>query len=261
MTRRLYDTVRAADPDHLIFIDGNRYSSDFSLFTEAWPDVVYATHDYAMCGFVEGGPYPGYTGTVYCDEAWLEKHFLKKSAFMREHGVPVWVGEFGPVYSGDPETDAMRYRLARDQIDLFERYGASWAIWTYKDIGLQGLVYVDPHSPYTQQLGDTLRKKERLGTDNWGGTHAELSEVLRTIDGTLAGEFPDRATLPWDPHWQNRRLVRNILFAEALIPETAARFADLDAKDIDRVMRSFAFENCIKREGLARVLAGEPVPA
>jgi len=259
VTRRLYDAVRAVDPDHLVFVDGNHYASSFSLFTEPWPGVVYDTHDYAWCGMFGGGPYPGLTENVWCDQPWLETHFLKKTAFMHEHGAPVWVGEFGPIYTEDDELNATRYRLARDQIDLFERYGASWAIWTYKDIGLQGLVYAAPDSPYIQTLGDSLQKKQRLGSDSWGGGDADLSDLLTVIDETLSREFPDRSALPWDARAQNRRLVRSILFAEALTPEVAARFAGFDEQGIDNLMRSFAFENCVKREGLARVLAGEQV--
>jgi hypothetical protein len=257
VTRRLYDTVRVADPDHLVFIDGNRYSSDFSLFTEPWPGVVYAAHDYALCGMLPGGLYPGHTGSVWCDRPWLEKHFLKKSAFMREHGVPIWVGEFGPVYTGDPERDSTRYDLARDQIDLFDSHGAGWAIWTYKDIGLQGVVYAAPDSPYMQRVAPMVAKKARFGTDSWGGGDVELSPLLSAIDEIFARERPDRTMLPWDPGWTARRLVRNILFAEALIPEAAALFAGLGEDEIDTLMRSFAFENCVIREPLARVLAGE----
>jgi hypothetical protein len=169
---------------------------------------------------------------------------------MHEHRAPVWVGEFGPIYTEDEELNATRYRLARDQIDLFERYGASWAIWTYKDIGLQGLVYAAPDSPYMQALGDTVQK-----SNGWAATagagDAELSEILSVIDQTLDREFPDRAALPWDARSLNRRLVRNIFFAEALTPEVAARFADFDEQGIDTLMRSFAFENCVKREELA----------
>ena len=257
VTRRLYDTVRAVDPDHLVFIDGNHFASDFSDFTQAWPDAVYSGHDYALCGFPGGGPYPGYTGSVWCDEAWLEKHFVRRSSFMRQHNVPRWVGEFGPVYSGDAELDATRYRLARDQIALFDRNGAHWAIWTYKDIGLQGIVYAAPDSPYVQRLAPALIKKARLGVDSWGGTDAELAGVLGAIDETFAREFPQGSDLPWDAGWQTRRMVRNILFAEALVPETAALFADLDEVRIDRLMQSFAFGNCGQRGPLVDILAGK----
>ncbi|HLJ69294.1 MAG TPA: cellulase family glycosylhydrolase [Chloroflexota bacterium] len=255
VTRRLYDAVRAVDPDHLVFVDGNHFASDFSDFTEAWPGVVYSAHDYALCGFPGGGPYPGYTGSVWCDRAWLERHYLRKSAFMREHGAPVWIGEFGPVYSGDRELDATRYDLAADQIALYDRYGAHWALWTYKDIGLQGLVYAAPDSPYVRRIAGVLTKKSRFGVDSWGGTDAELSGILEAVTTVLTGELSPGDELPWDPIWQSRRLLRSILFAEALVPEAAACFRDLDEAAIDTLMRSFAFENCMRRESLASLLA------
>ena len=34
---------------------------------------------------------------------------------------PVETGEFGPVYTGDPERDEQRYRLLEDQLEIFAR--------------------------------------------------------------------------------------------------------------------------------------------
>jgi endoglucanase len=104
--RRLYEAIRAVDPEHLIFLEGNRYSVDFHMFGEPWEDVVYTNHDYALPGFVDGGPYPGTSRGEYVDKQVLEETFLKRSEYMLQHDVPVWVGEFGPVYAGRP-------RLAR----------------------------------------------------------------------------------------------------------------------------------------------------
>src|SRR3712207_8114730 len=44
------------------------------------------------------GPYPGVSRGEYVDKEVLEKTFLKRSEYMLEHDVPIWVGEFGPVY-------------------------------------------------------------------------------------------------------------------------------------------------------------------
>ena len=51
-------------------------------------------------GFISGGDYPGYTEKRYFDKDTLEQDFLEKSEFMFSHHVPLWVGEFGPVYTG-----------------------------------------------------------------------------------------------------------------------------------------------------------------
>ena len=101
---RLVKAVRAADPRHVLFLDGNTYSTDFSVFREMYENTVFVCHDYALAGFAHGGGYPGYTRGEWCDRGELERTFAKRSSFQRETGTPLWVGEFGPVYTGDPES-------------------------------------------------------------------------------------------------------------------------------------------------------------
>jgi endoglucanase len=88
---RAVQAVRAVDPGH-IFLDGNRYSTDFSIFEGAplYENTVYAAHDYALPGFVFGGPYPGETQGVYVDRAQVERTRLKRTEFMRATGTPNW---------------------------------------------------------------------------------------------------------------------------------------------------------------------------
>jgi len=54
-------------------------------------------------------------GTVVDRDA-LERTFLERTRYMRETGTPIWVGEFGPVYTGDRERDQVRYRIAKFQL-------------------------------------------------------------------------------------------------------------------------------------------------
>ena len=53
--------------------------------------------------------------------------------YQRETGTPIWVGEFGPVYTGDPERDEQRYQILSDQLDIYDRHGAGLV-----DLDLQG---------------------------------------------------------------------------------------------------------------------------
>src|SRR5450759_1742683 len=64
--RRLYDAIRKVDPNHIMFLEGDRYAKDFSKFTEVWDNVVYTNHDYAGPGF--GGKYPGDYNGRYVDK-------------------------------------------------------------------------------------------------------------------------------------------------------------------------------------------------
>ena len=171
--------IREIDADHIVFVDGNTYSTDFSMFAEPYENAVYACHDYARAGMAFGGPYPGETQGQWIDRDFLEEKFLERSRYQRETGTPIWVGEFGPVYTGDPERDEQRYQILSDQLDIYDRHGAGWSIWTYKDVGLQGLVHAAPDSPYMGRFGALIEKKARLGIDSWGSTDQEVPEVGR----------------------------------------------------------------------------------
>lgn len=67
---------------------------------------------------------------------------------MRERGLPIWNGEFGPVYArkqydgeGSDATNESRYQLLKDQLEVYDEAEISWSIWLYKDIGFQGPSY------------------------------------------------------------------------------------------------------------------------
>jgi endoglucanase len=252
---RIHGAIRAVDPEHILFLEGNRYSLDFHIFGEPLPNVVYTTHDYALPGFIDGGPYPGITYGEYFDKQALEKRLLERTVYMREHNIPAWVGEFGPVYKGEPEADAMRYQILRDQLEIYQRHGMHWAIWTYKDIGLQGVVYAAPDSPWVQHLKPLLEKKARLGVDAWGGLDTHIRHIMQPLEETFAKEFPNYNPFPFGVPWVLGRLVQNILLAEPLLDEFGALFKGLSEEEIDTLLQSFRFQNCVQRRELASVLA------
>ncbi|HEX5000753.1 MAG TPA: glycoside hydrolase family 5 protein [Terriglobia bacterium] len=253
--RRLVDAIRAIDPDHILFLEGNRYSLDFHMFGEPWPGVVYTTHDYALPGFVDGGPYPGVSRGQHVDRDALERVFLERTRYMRETGTPIWVGEFGPVYTGDPARDAMRRRLLEDQLEIYRRHNASWAIWTYKDIGLQGVTYAAPGSRWLSRIRPIVEKKARLGVDAWGSVDAGIRDIMDPIERTFADEFPQYHPFPFGAQRHINQLVRHMLLTEPLVDEFAALFKHATEREIDDLMASFRFENCVQRQELAKTLS------
>jgi aryl-phospho-beta-D-glucosidase BglC (GH1 family) len=252
---RLVEAVRAIDRDHIVFVDGNTYSTDFSMFSDSYENTVFACHDYARSGMAFGGPYPGETQGVWLDRDALEETFLERTRFQRETGTPVWVGEFGPVYTGDPERDEMRYRILSDQLDIYDEHAAGWSIWTYKDVGLQGLVHTAPDSAYMRRFGDLIEKKARLGIDSWGSTDQEIPEVVEPIHELIAREFGDWSPYPWSPRASADDLVRHVLLAQAMVPEYAERFRGLDDAGLDALADSFSLARCVRRPRLCDLLA------
>jgi aryl-phospho-beta-D-glucosidase BglC (GH1 family) len=255
--QRLHKAIRAIDPDHILFLDGNRYSTEFDIFKEVWPNTIYTCHDYALPGFVDGGDYPGINRGLFIDKNALERTFLQRTDYMRRTNTPVWVGEFGPVYLGDPAKDAMRYQILLDQLEIFRKHNASWSIWTYKDIGLQGLVYADPASPYLQRIKPVLEKKARLGVDAWGSKDAGVRHIMDPLKDTLRREFPNYNPFPFGmDNWANT-LVRNILLAEALVDDFKACFQGLSAKAAPGLADSFQHSSCLRRERLLDILRAD----
>lgn len=259
--RRLYEAIRAVDPDHMLFLEGNRYSQDFHMFGEPWENVVYTNHDYGLPGFIDGGPYPGTSRGKYVDRETLEETFLERSSYMLEHEVPIWVGEFGPVYKGEPEADAMRYQLLRDQLEIYTEHEVSWFIWTYKDIGLQGVVYASSDSPWMRRIAPNLEKKARLGVDSWGGMDTEIRHIMEPVEELFAAEFPDYEPFPFGVEREIQQLVRHMLLAEPLLEEFGELFRGMGEDEIDEMMKSFRFENCAKRGDLADILAKYAQPS
>ncbi|MGJ0223738.1 hypothetical protein ACQUZK_10085, partial [Streptococcus pyogenes] len=80
---------------------GNRYSTDFSMFDEPFDNTVWTAHDYALPGIAAVSRYPGETRGQHFDRGTVEQTFLRRTDVMRRTGTPIWVGEFGPIYTGD----------------------------------------------------------------------------------------------------------------------------------------------------------------
>ena len=251
---RVCEAIWDEDPDHLIFLEGNRYSTDFSMFGDPWPKIVYSLHDYALSGFVDAGPYPGVSRGTYIDRNELQRTFERRAGYMLEHGLPMWVGEFGPVYTGVEQLDEVRYQILRDQLDIYENADAHWSIWTYKDVDLQGLAYLPQDAAWRQHLSTVLRKKERLGVDSWGATDAHVRSVMQPLEDLFTAAFPDYEPFPFGSRWLVHRLVRHMLFSEPMAHDWAACFDSLSDDELRGLLDGFRFENCATRDRLVQEL-------
>jgi hypothetical protein len=253
--RRAVAAIREVDPRHMVFLDGNRYALEFGQFGEPLPNAVYAVHQYPAPGAADGGPYPGDTAGRRYDRDTVAAGFAGVTGYMREHDVPVWVGEFGPVYGAGAERDAQRRRLLADQIAMFEEAGAGWSLWTYKDIGVQGLVRVAPHAPWLRRTAAVRAKKAAVAADHWGVTTDGISDVLRPLLARFDREFPGFDPYPFGAHRYVEQLVLSMCFAEPLSDEFAACFADCSDEELTALGGCFAFAGCVVDEELCRVVS------
>ncbi|GAB7323952.1 hypothetical protein MBLNU13_g07367t2 [Cladosporium sp. NU13] len=253
--------IRNVDPDHILFLDGNSYSMDFSAFEEVLPNCVYSIHDYSNMGFPAGQPYEGTDEQIGI----LKRQYERKVAFMRERKVPkIWNGEFGPVYASPDEegyerTNQQRYDLLGKQLSIYKEDQIHWSIWLYKDIGFQGMVYTNPDSAYMRLLKPFLDKKKRLGVDPWGRNDTNVKHIWEPILQHLKEEIPEqfqgkRYPFHWGLEKQINRVVRDMLMSELLTYEYASYFDNKTLEELDELGASFKLEKCLKRDGLNKIL-------
>src|SRR5438876_9836712 len=81
------------------------------------------------------------------------------------------------------------------------------------------------------------------------------------VIGTLKMEFHQSRCAtrgPFGANWMIRRLVRYLLLAEPLLEEYAALFKGMSKSEIDEMMQSFHFKQCVHHTELANILAESP---
>ncbi|MBC7319465.1 glycoside hydrolase family 5 protein [bacterium] len=256
--------IRSVDKRHIIFIEGNRYSQVFEGLDEPFDDnLVYSSHNYTIATH-RARKYPGYVGNVYADKNWMEKIFLERNSWILERKRPSWVGEFGALFDGpiNAPTNADKARLMalKDQLEVFNKYEQHWTIWTYKDVGVQGLAVPKEDCEYMRRIKPILKLKEKLGLDSWtsrghGLLAIETARMIEVIAQAVSEELKDYSL---DYTTLTRTLGDRIIcgaISNFLAPLYALQFADMTETEIEEMHHSaFEFSNCAKRTYLIEVL-------
>jgi endoglucanase len=265
--RRLVTEIRKIDSKHILFLEGDNYAKQFSGFDAPFDDnLAYSSHNYTVPGFGPG-QYPGMihprSAASNGGEAWdlqkQERFFLdaEGTKFTEQHNVPLWVGEFGSVFNGPADENGDRLRALDDQIGIFERNEAHWTTWNYKDVGVMGMLTLDPACPYMERIRDLLRKKAALGTDDWmswlpptpvkDATAQLADQVLQVV-----GDSQLDARL-------NVRCVKQTLLCfytgTLMQPLYAGLFKGMQENELDHMLSSFSAKQCIPNQGLVDVLS------
>lgn len=270
---RLEKEIRKVDPNHILYLDGNTYAMDFRQFPSTpLPNSVYSIHDYTVFGF------PNPENTLYTssdsERAKLLQQYNRKVEFMKEAGVPVWNGEFGPVYASEIRGDAnheeinkARYQVLKDQLEIYkagdpsgDKAPISWTIWLYKDIGYQALTYVDPKSVYFKVFGKFLQKKKKLGLDRWGNDiDPEYLKLYTDLEDHIKANIPEKFHKKLYPQvWEVKdylsRVSRDILFSRYALFEYVELYEGLSFEELDELAACFKFENVCQRKELNDIL-------
>lgn len=124
------------------------------------------------------------------------------------------------------------------------------------------MVHVSPSTPYMKLFWNSgfLQRKYRLAVDAWGADDKAVKQVYEPIKNLIRESVPkekDRQLYPypvWTMEARVERLARCTLVSEFMVMEWAEHFIGKTEDELDELARSFLFENCLKREGLNKVL-------
>jgi hypothetical protein len=134
---RITDAIRSVDTNHIVFIEGNWFATDFSGLTPPWDDnMVYSFHKY-----------------------WSEtdRGSINYLLDLRNtYNIPLWLGE-----SGENSNDWFR-----ECVDLMEVNNIGWAWWPHKKIDNISGPLSAPIVPQYQQL-----------LNYWNGTGVQPSQT------------------------------------------------------------------------------------
>jgi hypothetical protein len=265
--REAVAAIRKIDGQHIIFLEGDKYSVLFSGLEAPFAEnLVYSSHNYTIAGFGPG-PYPGaFTSRVmdvddqyeYWDRQKQVEVFqtAEGTQFTVKHQVPLLVGEFGAQYNGPAEEVPCRLAAMDDQIGVFEEFGAHWTTWTYKDVGVMGWVALDPESEYMQLIKGVQAKKKLLGAENFvnrsfvSPVKNKLRELAVLIQEQIDGYDID--------HLDNLHALEEMVLqgyaAWLLLPVYADLFKGMTEERLDEVLSSFDLKNCRINQGLIKVI-------
>ncbi|MEJ6949479.1 glycoside hydrolase family 5 protein [Natronospora cellulosivora (SeqCode)] len=261
----IVDAIRAVDKKHIIFLEGNSKGTEFEGLEEPFDEnLAYSSHNYNPATHV-ARKYPGYVNGTYIDKKWLEEAFLERNNWILDHKRPSWIGEFGALYDGSESNlssfDLARLNALKDQIDIFNKYEQHWTIWTYKDIGVQGLVVPKGDCEYIRRMGPINKIKEKLGLDVWtsrdrGLVRSEALNIVRKVADLTAEHMKDYS-LDYNGrgYFKLGRQAITSSIANTIAPLYADQFLDMTVDEIKEMHReAFSFEKCQKRQYLIDVL-------
>lgn len=153
--KRTVKEIRAIDQEHLIFLNGSVWSSNFEVFEELLGEnIVYEFHKY-----------------------WVDVNYDAIGQYVEfrdKHKVPIYVGETGE------NTD----EWVNDFRVLLEEYEINWCFWPYKKMNnTRGIMNFE--EPLEYELIKTYAKSDRSSYKNMRENRPDIALVQKALNDYL----------------------------------------------------------------------------
>ena len=228
--------MRKVDKNHLLFVEGDMYATRFEVFEPFEdPNIACSFHFYP---FLFRDLRKGQNLKKNIEQA-LFKTVSLRDIFERLKR-PVWCGETGASFNYGSRT--IQENAIGDIIDIYEKLGISWSVWTYKDAGSMGTVYPKRNSKWM-----TFSKRAKRKWDFWGdfeGRDKYIGEVIKKYPTDVCELEKRKIGLRILANYQ---LVLKEVYAKIL--------QDIPFKEFLSCAESFDYKNCEVWQAVADMVA------
>ncbi len=255
--RRAAAAIRAIDPDHLLFVEGDTFATEFDGLDVGFDDnLVVSTHNYIPATTAGDAPYPGPIDGMYWNRDIIAAEFGMHSGIRLafKHHKPIFSGEFGVWHGGHPEALPFRAAALDDQLGVFDSAGIHWAIWTWKDIASMGSYHLDPDSEYVRTIAPILQAKNLAGDWRRQNPTSPAGKAFKATADAIDRELENLGlNIPIERRWFGQFALFGYL-AQFLQVPYARLFTDKSEKELDRLLQAFQLQNCVPNQPLLEVL-------
>lgn len=170
--KRVIQTIRDVDGNHIVFLEGDYWARDFSLFDQLGGEQLALSFHF----------YPGQHVSIYDDPDQRKQEMnIRLQAYIklrRDTGMPLWCGETGGLFPANRLKQGNE--LIAQCLELFKQYRISWSIWSYKDAQAMSLVYPKSDTPWMRFVNE-LRPHWQSKTKRTGNVTAEVFNMIKAI--------------------------------------------------------------------------------
>lgn len=196
--------------------------------------------------------YPGVmNGNIVYDDRLLRMQLDQRCEFIRRYNRPCLVGEFG-LRGNHPHRAQDRERVLRDQLRYFNECGYSWTVWNHKDVGLRGLLYAAPDSPWMKFTDRIRHLKEVFSTDL--AVPITESYMLNRIKEPILECYPDleNSTFSFERTHLDEMLM--VHMSDILLAVLCIELSRCSCAELEELNASWKFENVCIRKGWESIL-------
>lgn len=227
------EAIRRVDKHHVLFLEGDNWAQDFSMFHEPQdPQIAYSFHYYPVYSVK---PYP-----ESFERKDIERHLAPLIEKIRKQfHRPIWCGETGAGFS--KEKILYGRDLIKTTLDIIEEHDVSWTLWAYKDAQAMGLVFPKNETPWMRFAAEM----------RWN--HQDEHQFTNRVFDFFAesGHFK---TIPEETRLHLRFRVRGVLHCLYLEQILKPKLQSTPWEKVKDLPDSFHWDNCDYYQEIAELV-------